>query len=97
MVVSECHSAPTMYLSPGRRAVDVDDLGIGLRALEVRVHGLVNADPYSFFNIFGNTPPIIVLGLNPRREKTLKDTTANIHATREFVVNLVDGGRWPTR
>ncbi len=52
--------------------------------------GLVNAAPYSFFNVFGDTPPIIALGLHWRPEQTLKDTTANIHATREFVVNLVD-------
>ena len=52
--------------------------------------GLVNAAPYSFFNVFGDTPPIIALGLHRRPERTLKDTTANIHATREFVVNLVD-------
>lgn len=52
--------------------------------------GLVNAAPYSFFNVFGDTPPIIALGLHRRPEQTLKDTTANIHATREFVINLVD-------
>ena len=52
--------------------------------------GLVNAAPYSFFNVFGDTPPIIALGLQRRPERTFKDTTANIHATREFVVNLVD-------
>lgn len=53
-------------------------------------NGLVNAAPYSFFNVFGDTPPIIALGLHRRPERALKDTTANIHATREFVVNLVD-------
>jgi flavin reductase (DIM6/NTAB) family NADH-FMN oxidoreductase RutF len=52
--------------------------------------GVVNAAPYSFFNVFGETPPIIVLGLQRRPEHALKDTPANIHATREFVVNLVD-------
>jgi flavin reductase (DIM6/NTAB) family NADH-FMN oxidoreductase RutF len=52
--------------------------------------GIVNAAPYSFFNVFGDTPPIIALGLHRRPEQTLKDTTANIHATCEFVINLVD-------
>jgi flavin reductase (DIM6/NTAB) family NADH-FMN oxidoreductase RutF len=52
--------------------------------------GVVNAAPFSFFNVFGDTPPIIALGLHRRPDRTLKDTTANIHATREFVVNLVD-------
>jgi flavin reductase (DIM6/NTAB) family NADH-FMN oxidoreductase RutF len=52
--------------------------------------GLVNAAPNSFFNVFGEAPPIIALGLQRRPERTLKDTTANIRATREFVVKLVD-------
>jgi flavin reductase (DIM6/NTAB) family NADH-FMN oxidoreductase RutF len=52
--------------------------------------GVVNAAPYSFFNVFGDTPPIIALGLQRCPERIPKDTTANIHATREFVVNLVD-------
>jgi flavin reductase (DIM6/NTAB) family NADH-FMN oxidoreductase RutF len=56
----------------------------------INENGVVNAAPYSFFNVFGDTPPIIALGLHRRPEKTLKDTTANIHVTREFVVNLVD-------
>ena len=51
---------------------------------------VVNAAPFSFFNVFGDTPPIIALGLQRRPERTLKDTAANIHATGEFVVNLVD-------
>ena len=36
MVVSACHSSPTIFLSPGSRAI-CDDLGIGLRALVVGV------------------------------------------------------------
>ena len=52
--------------------------------------GLVNAAPYSFFNMFAEAPPTIVLGLHWRPDTTLKDTTANIRRTGEFVVNLVD-------
>jgi flavin reductase (DIM6/NTAB) family NADH-FMN oxidoreductase RutF len=52
--------------------------------------GLVNAAPYSFFNMFAEAPPTIVLGLHWRPDTTLKDTTANIAKTGEFVVNLVD-------
>lgn len=52
--------------------------------------GRVNAAPYSFFNMFAETPPTIVLGLHWRPDTTLKDTTANIRRTGEFVVNLVD-------
>lgn len=53
--------------------------------------GLVNAAPYSFFNLFGDAPPTIVLGVSKRPESTLpKDTAANINRTGEFVVNMVD-------
>ena len=52
--------------------------------------GLVNAAPYSFFNMFAEAPPTIVLGLSWRPDTSLKDTTANIRRSGEFVVNLVD-------
>ena len=52
--------------------------------------GDVNVAPYSFFNMFAEAPPTIVLGLHWRPDTTLKDTTANIRRTGEFVVNLVD-------
>jgi flavin reductase (DIM6/NTAB) family NADH-FMN oxidoreductase RutF len=50
--------------------------------------GIVNAAPYSFFNVMGHEPPTIALGVlaSPGR---LKDTAANILASGEFVVNLV--------
>lgn len=52
--------------------------------------GLVNAAPYSYFNVFSEDPPLIVLGLHKKPDGTAKDTTRNIHETGEFVVNLVD-------
>ena len=52
--------------------------------------GLDNAAPFSFFNMFGEEPPLVVLGLDSRPDGTLKDTTANINESGEFVVNLVD-------
>ena len=51
--------------------------------------GVVNAAPMSFFNVFAQSPPLLILGLQDR-EGVRKDTTRNILATREFVVNLVD-------
>ncbi len=51
--------------------------------------GLVNAAPYSFFNAFSDNPVVVGFGCGPRPEGALKDTAANIRATREFVVNLV--------
>jgi flavin reductase (DIM6/NTAB) family NADH-FMN oxidoreductase RutF len=52
--------------------------------------GLVNAAPFSFFNVFSESPPLIVLGLQHNPDGTPKDTTLNIHVSGEFVVNLVD-------
>ena len=52
--------------------------------------GIDNAAPFSFFNVFSEDPPLVMLGLGGRPDGTLKDTTANINQTGEFVVNLVD-------
>lgn len=51
--------------------------------------GVLNAAPYSFFNVMGSAPPTIVLGLMADPKRGFKDTAANILATGEFVVNLV--------
>jgi len=52
--------------------------------------GVVNAAPYSFFNVFSEAPPLIVLGLQHKADQSPKDTTRNIAAQGEFVVNMVD-------
>ena len=52
--------------------------------------GGVNAAPFSFFNVFSEDPALVVLGIERRQGVTRKDTAANIEATGEFVVNLVD-------
>jgi flavin reductase (DIM6/NTAB) family NADH-FMN oxidoreductase RutF len=52
--------------------------------------GRVNAAPFSFFNVFAEEPPLVVLGLGISPAGGAKDTTANIRETGEFVVNLVD-------
>lgn len=52
--------------------------------------GVVNAAPFSFFNIFSEHPPLCVLGLQSRPDKTLKDTSSHIRDRGAFVVNLVD-------
>lgn len=53
-------------------------------------NGVVNAAPFSFFNVFSEDPPLVVLGLQHKPEATLKDTTLNIAETGVFAVNLVD-------
>ena len=52
--------------------------------------GGVNAAPFSFFNVFSEDPALVVLGIERRQGVARKDTAANIEATGEFVVNLVD-------
>jgi flavin reductase (DIM6/NTAB) family NADH-FMN oxidoreductase RutF len=52
--------------------------------------GIVNAAPFSFFNVFSEEPPLVVLGLQSRPDGTIKDTPGNIRETGTFVVNLVD-------
>lgn len=52
--------------------------------------GSTNAAPFSFFNVFSEDPPLVVLGLQTKPDKSLKDTTTNIRNNGEFVVNLVD-------
>lgn len=51
--------------------------------------GARNAAPYSFFNVMGPAPPIVVIGMGRRPDGTHKDSTANLLETGEFVVNLV--------
>jgi flavin reductase (DIM6/NTAB) family NADH-FMN oxidoreductase RutF len=52
-------------------------------------NGALNAAPYSLFNVVGHDPPVIMIAVLPHPQGRLKDTGANIFATREFVVNLV--------
>jgi flavin reductase (DIM6/NTAB) family NADH-FMN oxidoreductase RutF len=53
-------------------------------------HGRVNAAPFSFFNVLGDSPPIVGFCPGDRRPGIPKDTARNIRLTHEFVVNLVD-------
>jgi flavin reductase (DIM6/NTAB) family NADH-FMN oxidoreductase RutF len=50
-----------------------------------------NAAPFSFFNVMGENPPVLVLGLEATRGSgALKDTTVNIRDQGQFVVHMVD-------
>jgi flavin reductase (DIM6/NTAB) family NADH-FMN oxidoreductase RutF len=53
-------------------------------------NGAVNAAPFSFFNVFSEDPPLVVLGLQHKADRSPKDTTRNIHRDGEFVVHMVD-------
>jgi flavin reductase (DIM6/NTAB) family NADH-FMN oxidoreductase RutF len=53
--------------------------------------GQPNLAPYSFFNAFSSNPPMLVFSSNRRvTDNTTKDTLANIKATGECVVNVVN-------
>ncbi len=52
--------------------------------------GVVNAAPFSFFNVLGADPPIVGFCPGDRDDGTPKDTARNVRLTHEFVVNLVD-------
>lgn len=54
--------------------------------------GSANAAPMSFFNVFSQDPPIVILGIQCRPDGSAKDTIVNIRRTEEFVVNLCDMG-----
>ena len=52
--------------------------------------GVVNAAPFSFFNVLGAEPPIVAFAPGDREDGTPKDTARNVRLNHEFVVNLVD-------
>lgn len=54
--------------------------------------GIDNVAPYSLFNMFGEDPPVVILGLQDHHDRTVKDTTVNIIETGEYAINLVDEG-----
>ena len=52
--------------------------------------GSVNAAPFSFFNVFGAEPPLVIFAPGDREDGTAKDTARNCERTGEFVINFVD-------
>lgn len=52
--------------------------------------GVVNAAPFSFFNVFGSRPPIVALAPGDRSPGIPKDTASNILSNGEFVVHITD-------
>lgn len=56
----------------------------------INAHGVVNAAPFSMFNMMGEEPPIVMISVNRLKDGSQKDTAANILRTGEFVVHLAD-------
>jgi len=52
--------------------------------------GVGNTAPMSFFNVFGDDPPLLIVGIRGRDDGQDKDTTRNMKETGEFVIHMVD-------
>lgn len=51
--------------------------------------GVLNAAPFSYFNVISAEPPLISISIG-RREEIAKDTARNILTLEEFVVHVTD-------
>jgi flavin reductase (DIM6/NTAB) family NADH-FMN oxidoreductase RutF len=49
--------------------------------------GRVNLAPFSFFNVFGAEPPVVVFAPNRKPDGSKKDTLNNVQTTGQFVIN----------
>jgi len=49
--------------------------------------GVINLAPFSFFNVFGANPPVVVFSPTLKRDSTKKDTLINIERHGEFVIH----------
>ncbi len=49
--------------------------------------GRVNLAPFSFFNVFGANPPVVVFSPGLRRDGSKKDTLLNLDDVPEFVLS----------
>ncbi|MEL6968938.1 MAG: flavin reductase family protein [Bacteroidota bacterium] len=53
--------------------------------------GQVNLSPFSFFNVFGANPPIVIFSSARRvRDNTIKHTLENVQEVPEVVINIVN-------
>ncbi|MDP4150525.1 MAG: flavin reductase family protein [Bacteroidota bacterium] len=60
-------------------------------ASTVNAGGEVNLSPFSFFNMFSSTPPILIFSPCRRvRDNTTKHTLQNVLEVPEVVINIVD-------
>ncbi len=79
-------------LSPGKRYHVLSSLVVPRPIAWVTTlneDGQVNAAPFSYFQLMGENPPLVVLGIGKRNDGSAKDSFRNIRRTREFVINIV--------
>ncbi len=59
-------------------------------ASTIDAEGRPNLSPFSFFNVFGSKPPVLIFSPARRvRDNSIKHTLENIYATKEVVINVV--------
>ena len=59
-------------------------------ASTIDLQGRPNLSPFSFFNVFGMNPPLLIFSPSRRgRENTVKDTYLNVKEIQEVVINVV--------
>ncbi|KAA6474253.1 flavin reductase family protein [Bacillus swezeyi] len=54
------------------------------------VNGVVNAAPFSFFNVISADPPLLSISVGRTQGGEMKDTARNAAESKEFVVHIVD-------
>lgn len=54
--------------------------------------GVINLAPFSFFNVFGANPPVVVFSPTLKRDSTKKDTLINIERHGEYVIHASTEG-----
>lgn len=60
-------------------------------ASTIDAQGRVNLSPFSFFNVFGANPPILIFSPSRRvRDNTIKHTLENVQQVKEVVINIVN-------
>lgn len=60
-------------------------------ASTVDAQGNVNLSPFSYFNVFSTTPPILVFSpIRRGRDGSAKDTLSNVQEVAEVVINIVN-------
>lgn len=60
-------------------------------ASTIDLSGQVNLSPFSFFNLFSTTPPVLIFSPSRRvRDNTTKHTWLNVLEVPEVVINVVD-------
>ncbi|SDC72700.1 NADH-FMN oxidoreductase RutF, flavin reductase (DIM6/NTAB) family [Paenibacillus sp. CF095] len=52
-------------------------------------NGVINAAPFSFFNVVSSDPPLLSISI-ARKDGTMKDTARNVLAHQELVVHICD-------